>query len=104
MVSRTQRANVELLPLETRELIDRDSAKVLCAVMSFLADKNTRTTIISNHQLMRKARFGLPGVEAAQTALHRAGLLDIEMQSWDIVNPCESRFRYTLPENSTNIY
>ena len=91
------------IPQETQALIGLNATKILCAIMSVLEDRNTRTTVMTLERLTRTARCGVPPIELAHSVLHRHGLVDIQLEHWDLVDPMRSKFSYTLPESSTNI-
>jgi len=77
-----------------------DAARIYKAIREILADRKSTSSPIRTGIIMRRARYGLKGVEDAQTELHRLGLVDIEVDRWDEADPEQSRFRYTLPDSN----
>jgi hypothetical protein len=93
---------LDAIPDETKALIGMNAARVYCSILGVLADRNTRSTIMTIDRLAKTARCGVPPIESAHSVLHRHGLVDIQLEHWDLTDPMRSKFSYTLPESSTN--
>jgi hypothetical protein len=76
-----------------------NAARIYTAILAILADRKSRSSVMPTELIMRKAKFGLRGVEEAQTELHKLGLLDVELDVWNEEQPKASRFRYSLPNS-----
>jgi hypothetical protein len=76
-----------------------NAARIYTAILAILGDRKSRSSVITTEKIMREAKFGLRGVEEAQTEIHKLGLLDIELDIWNEEQPKASRFRYSLPNS-----